>query len=76
MIDSGKLKARMVERGITQRDLSKKTGYGLNHINEVLNNKISPRLDLVSKLCVILDISDDSDRSDIFFAGIVPNTEH
>lgn len=75
MIDTSKLKARMVEKGITQRALSQKTGYGLNHINEVINNKTSPRLELVQKIREILEITDPEDMTKIFFTKSVPNME-
>ena len=67
MIDSNKLKGIMVEKGFSQRSLALETGVGLNHINEVLNNKTHPRLDLVVKICNVLNITDTDLRSQIFF---------
>ncbi len=67
MINERKLKARMIEMNISQRDLANQTGKGLNHINEVINNKVSPRLDLVQKISNILEL-DNSQKIDIFLS--------
>lgn len=62
-----KLKSKMVEQGFTQRSLAKKTGIGLNHLNEILNNKVSPRLETIDKICSALDITEIEEKSNIFF---------
>lgn len=74
-MDTNKLKGIMAEKGYTQRRLAKDTGVGLNHINEVLNNKVSPRLSLVSKLCEVLEIDNMELRTQVFFGKDVPKTE-
>lgn len=74
-VNTSKLKGIMAEKGISQRKLAKQTGVGLNHINEVLNNKVSPRLSLVVKICEVLEIENHSLRSDIFFGPSEPKTE-
>lgn len=67
MINERKLKARMIEMNVSQKDLANRTGKGLNHINEVINNKVSPRLDLVQKISNILEL-DNSQKIDIFLS--------
>lgn len=74
-MNTNKLKGIMAEKKISQRDLAKLTGVGLNHINEVLNNKVSPRLKLVQKICIVLEIDDHKERTAIFFDSNVPNAE-
>ncbi|CAM4227327.1 helix-turn-helix domain-containing protein [Erysipelothrix aquatica] len=56
MIDSKRIKVRMIELDISQRELARSTGVGLNHINEVINNKVSPRLELVDKISIALNL--------------------
>ncbi|WP_159635137.1 helix-turn-helix domain-containing protein [Erysipelothrix anatis] len=65
MIDSKRIKMRMTELDISQRELAKNTGVGLNHINEVINNKVSPRLDLVEKMSNVLMLN-SSEKREIF----------
>lgn len=74
-MNTGKLKGIMAEKGVSQRKLAQQTGVGLNHINEVLNNKVSPRLSLVVKICEVLEIENNSLRSDIFFGHSETKTE-
>lgn len=65
-INEKKLKARMTEMSISQRELAKRVGCGLNHINEVINNKTSPRLKLVADICQVLEINDPNMKCQIF----------
>ena len=74
-MDTNKLKGIIAEKGYTQRRLAQDTGVGLNHINEVLNNKVSPRLSLVNKLCEVLEIDDMDLRVRVFFGNDVPKME-
>lgn len=73
-MDTNKLKGIMAEKGYSQRRLAAEAGVGLNHINEVINNKVSPRLSLVNALCEILEINDLDLRMQIFFTNTVPKT--
>ena len=75
MINSLKLKSRMVECEISQRELAKRIGVGLNHINEIINNKISPRISTVQKICIVLDIRSNKDKIALFFYDCDPYTE-
>lgn len=70
-MNTNKLKGIIAEKGYTQRRLAKDTGVGLNHINDVLNNKISPRLSLVYKLCEVLEIHDIDLIVQVFFGDNV-----
>lgn len=74
-MDTNKMKGLMAEKGYSQRQLAKEAGVGLNHINDVLNNKVSPRLSLVQRLCEILEIDDLDLRMKIFFDKSIPKTE-
>ena len=69
-MNTNKIKGLMAERGYSQRKLAKEVGVGLNHINEVINNKVSPRLDFVPKLCDILEIDDNAMKSEVFLINL------
>ncbi len=45
------LKERIIEKGITQEDLAKKTGFTQSGISRMLNAKFPPTLDNLLTLC-------------------------
>ena len=75
MVDSGKIKALMLERGYSQRTLSTKMGMSVNSLNSKINNKNTFSVDEASKLCDLLKIVDCESRCRIFFAQAVPVVE-
>ena len=68
MVNTNKLKALMVLKGFTQRKLAEETGIGINPLNEKINNKTVFRCDEVDKICKALEITDTTEKCDIFFA--------
>ena len=68
MVDTAKLKARMVLGGHTQRTLAKETKIGITSLNEKINNKQVFRCDEVDKICEVLQIIDAEEKCEIFFA--------
>lgn len=66
MINSKLLKAAIVEKGMTQLDVSKKIGISYQSLNDKINNKTDFKVDEVSRLCSVLGI--ESKREQIFFA--------
>lgn len=69
MVNTAKLKARILLEGHTQRTLSKATKIGLNPLNEKINNKRVFRCDEVDRICEVLNITEPSEKCDIFFAS-------
>ena len=72
MVNSAKLKARMLLEGYTQRTLAKETGIGVTPLNEKINNTGVFRCDEVDKICEVLHITDPIEKCDIFFAQEIP----
>lgn len=68
MVNTAKLKARMLLEGYTQRTLATATKIGITPLNEKINNKRVFRCDEVDKICEVLKITDPSEKCDIFFA--------
>ena len=72
MVNSAKLKARMLLEGYTQRKLAKATNMGVTPLNEKINNKGVFRCDEVDKICEVLNITDAEEMREIFFAQTIP----
>lgn len=62
MVDTVKLKARMVEKGYTQRSLAAKMKRNKNTLNAKLNGKANFDTEEVSMMCEILEISDPVEK--------------
>lgn len=66
MLDSNKLKGKIAEAGLTQRELAKKAGMSENS----LYNKINGRRDFGAReivaICEILNITDNEQKALIF----------
>lgn len=67
MVNSNKLKGRMRERELTQRDIAVALNISQTSVNQKINNMRPLYLDQAEKLCAILDIKDTEFRS-YFFA--------
>ena len=68
MINTKKLKAKMVEVGFSQRKLAKECKISLNVLNETINNKRDPRLGDIDILCEKLNISSIVEKVEIFLS--------
>ena len=68
MVNTAKLKARMLLEGHTQRTLAKETKIGVTPLNEKINNKRVFRCDEVDKICLALNITEAEEMREIFFA--------
>ena len=68
MVNTAKLKARMLLEGYTQRSLAAATDIGVTPLNEKINNKRVFRCDEVDKICSVLRITEAEEKCDIFFA--------
>ena len=58
----------MVLAGYSQRKLAKAANIGVNVLNKKLNNNGVFRCDEVDRICEVLNITDASEKVDIFFA--------
>lgn len=67
MVNTKKIKARLVELGLTQDDLARKMGLATCTINQKLNNIRPLKLSEANMIAKILDI-DDVDFKSYFFA--------
>lgn len=67
MTDSRKLRAIILEKGMTQSEIAEKLKISLTTFNYKVNNKRSFNSDEMFKLCEILQIADPKP---IFFANM------
>lgn len=67
MVNTKKIKARLVELGLTQDDLARKMGLATCTISQKLNNIRPLKLSEANMIAKILDI-DDIDFKSYFFA--------
>lgn len=66
MVNTRKLKARMVELGVTQTSIAKEMGIDPTTLYLKLNNQRRVYVDEVGKLCKILNIGTPKDLYDYF----------
>ena len=66
MVNSLKVKARIMELGLNQEDVSKKLGIDSSTFNLKINNNRRFYADEVAKLCEILDIKTSKELRDYF----------
>lgn len=65
MINTKLLKSYFVKNGFTQEEIAKKVGISYQSLSDKINNKVQFKVDEVSALCEILEITNDKDS--IFF---------
>lgn len=65
MINTKLLKSYFVKNGFTQEEIAKKIGISYQSLSDKINNKVQFKVDEVSSLCEILEITHDKDN--IFF---------
>lgn len=65
MINTKLLKSYFVKNGLTQEEIAKKVGISYQTLSDKVNNKVQFKVDEVSALCDILEITNDKDN--IFF---------
>ncbi|MFQ9922055.1 MAG: helix-turn-helix transcriptional regulator [Beduini sp.] len=59
-------KAKLVEKGITQKELAKARGCTLNTINRIVNGHIKMSTEDAVFFCNILGIANDEEKCKIF----------
>ena len=70
MLDSKKLKGKMVEAGYTQGQLAKKIGVSENTLTRKLNGKRDFTIGEVDRICDILSIHDGVTKAQIFLGRV------
>ena len=68
MTDTQKLKAKIVESGLTQAKVANKLGISVTSFNNKLLNRSSFKASEMFCLCELLNIRKDEDAKSIFFA--------
>ena len=71
MIDTRKVKARMVMLGLTQPDVAQMLGMNVATFNQKLNNKRRIYVDEYYKLCGILDLSTAEEREELLGVALI-----
>lgn len=67
MINTLKIKARMVELGLTQKSIAAEIGIAAPTVSQKINNVRPMMLDEVERFSEILKISDDQFREYFFY---------
>lgn len=70
MCDTAKLRGKIVEKGLNQVSLAKKTGMDRSTLNRKLKNGEAFTIGEASKIAIILELTKDEAMT-IFFADIV-----
>lgn len=70
MCDTAKLRDKIVEKGLNQVSLAKKTGMDRSTLNRKLKNGETFTIGEASKIAIILELTKDEAMT-IFFADIV-----
>lgn len=71
MMNANKIKAKIVEQGMTQGEVAKMIGISPNSLSRKLSGRRDFTLSEVMSLCTVLEIQDPK----IFFCNKIPNTQ-
>lgn len=72
MINTNKLKGRIIEAGYTQISLAEAVGMSVNALNAKINGRASFNCDEADALCSLLGIESSDEKVDIF----LPSASH
>ena len=71
MIDTRKVKARMILLGLTQPDVAKAMNINVATFNQKLNNKRRIYMDEYLKLCEILELNTTEEREELLGVALI-----
>ena len=71
MIDTRKVKARMILLGLTQPDIAKAMNINVATFNQKLNNKRRIYMDEYLKLCEILELNTTEEREELLGVALI-----
>ena len=74
MVNSRKVKARIVELGFTQDDVAENIGMDVSTFNQKINNKRRIYIDEVAKLCDYLKINTTTELQEYFGLDFLTNS--
>lgn len=66
MTDTNRLKAKIIESGLTQAKVAKMLGISYQSLSYKINNRVDFKATEINRLCKILNISD---KDDYFFVA-------
>lgn len=69
MVNTKKLKGRIIEAGYTQASLAPLVGMSVNSLNAKINGKAKLYCDEVDALCAVLGIHDTAEKVEIFLSS-------
>ncbi len=65
-MQANRLRGKIVEAGISQRDLAARLGMSKNTLSNKINSRTPFNLDEAITICDILGIRDDAEKAQIF----------
>ena len=68
-MEPNKLKAKIVEMGFSQTSLAPKVGMSKNTLNAKVNGRVPFNVDEIMRMCAVLNIVDNVEKSAIFLGG-------
>ena len=71
MIDTRKVRARMILLGLTQPDLAKQMNINVATLNQKINNKRRIYMDEYLKLCEILQLNTTEEREELLGVALI-----
>ena len=71
MINTRKIKARMVMLGLTQPDVAKEMGMNVATFNAKLNNGRRIYVDEYLKLCEVLQLNTEEERKELLGVALI-----
>ena len=71
MIDTRKVRARMLLLGLTQPDVADAMGINVATFNQKINNKRRIYLDEYQKLCEILQLNTTEERNELLGVALI-----
>ena len=74
-MDKNRLLSYIVKKGYNQRTLAKALGVSKNTLNSKINRKSYFDTRMISDMCELLDITDDSEKIKIFLAPASQNRD-
>lgn len=74
-MDKNRLLSYIVKKGYNQRTLAKALGVSKNTLNSKINGKSYFDTRMISDMCELLDITDDSEKIKIFLAPASQNKD-
>lgn len=66
MVSKNLLRSRIAKKDLTQKELAELIGISQNSFSSKINGKKPFNTDEIDKICVVLNISDNTEKAEIF----------